>query len=102
MKIANPKIEVPDTCEMNDKDYITRVLTYLKDIEKNYAIALTEASNEYLYKIYFTHFDKISKMQREVYEHMFANGWYEMQTAKTSDIESKFNMLRQELSSLDK
>ncbi len=35
-QISNPKTEVPTGIELNDKDYITSLLTCLKDIEKNY------------------------------------------------------------------
>ena len=96
MKISNPKTEVPSSCDLNDKDYMTRCLTYLKDIEKNYAVALTEASNETLYSKYLDQFKVISQMQRDIYEVMFNNGWYELQTASFSDITTKYNTLSKE------
>ena len=51
-KIGNPKVEVPTGIALNDKDYITSLLTCLKDMEKNYVIAMSEASNESLYDIF--------------------------------------------------
>ena len=55
-KITNPKTETPTGINMNDKDYITCLLTALKEMSKNYATAMTEASNEYLYNSYFSIF----------------------------------------------
>lgn len=51
-KITNPKTEVPKGMALNDKDYLNMTLSLLKDIEKNYAISLTEASNENLFAKY--------------------------------------------------
>ncbi len=73
-QISNPKVEVEKGIDLNDKDYITCVLTSLKELEKNYAIALTEASNEELFQKYFNIFENISRLQREVYEVMFKKG----------------------------
>ena len=47
--ISNPKIEVPSGMNLNDKDYISNLLSDLKCMEKNFAVVLTEASNEELY-----------------------------------------------------
>ena len=51
-QISNPKKEVPKGIGMNDKDYITKLLSCLKEMEKNYVVAMTEASNENLYNKY--------------------------------------------------
>ena len=48
-KISNPKTEVPTGRTLNDKDYLNCLLTTLKEMGKNYATVLTEASNENLY-----------------------------------------------------
>ena len=79
-KIENPETKVLKGMELNDKDYLTLLLTSLKDIEKNYVIAMTEASNEYLYKQLEEVFLQIADFQREVYEVMFQNGWYKLET----------------------
>ena len=49
-KVSNPKTEVSKGIKMNDKDYVTCLISCLKDMEKNYVIAMTEASNENLYQ----------------------------------------------------
>ena len=50
-QVKNPKTEVPTGTNLNDKDYISSLLSSLKDMVKNYTIALTEASNESLYQV---------------------------------------------------
>ena len=51
-QISNPKVDVPTGKTLNDKDYLNCLLSSLKEMTKNYAIALTEASNETLYNDY--------------------------------------------------
>ena len=48
-KISNPKVEVSKGIGFNDKDYITWLLNILKEMEKNYVIMMSEASNEKFY-----------------------------------------------------
>ena len=98
--ISNPKIEVPTGIKLNDKDYVTALLSCLKEMIKNYAIVLTEASNEKLYQEYKTMFDEYANLQREVYELMFRKGWYSLEKAEKEKIDSKYQMLNQEFSDL--
>lgn len=96
-KISNPKTEVPNTPEMNDKDYITTMLSIEKQMVKDFAVALTEASNTDLYNDYYDMFDEVSNMQRQIYNLMFKKGWYSLEKAEESKITQKLNMLEQEL-----
>lgn len=100
-KVSNPKIEVPGGMALNEKDYISELLSCLKAMEKNYAVALTEASNEDLYNRYYTMFSEVSRLQREVYEVMFRHGWYCLEKAESNKISQKAGMLNQELQSLN-
>ena len=50
--ISNPKTEVSKGTSLNDKDYMNSLLGTLKEMVKNYAVALTEASNENLYNTF--------------------------------------------------
>jgi len=99
-KICNPKTEVPTGKSLNDKDYLNCLLTTLKEMVKNYSTVLTEASNENLYNNYKEMFDRYIKMQREVYELMFRNGWYSLEKAEMQKINSKIQMLSQEITDL--
>lgn len=100
-KISNPKVEVPSGIKMNDKDYVTCLLSCLKDMEKNYVIAMTEASCESLYKSHSSVFLEIAKLQREVYEVMFRKGWYSLEKAEEQKITEKYQMLSQEYQDLN-
>lgn len=99
--INNKKTEVENGTMLNDKDYINDLLSCLKEMTKNYAVALTEASNEYLYNEFKEVFDKISKMQREVFELMFRNGWYSLEEVKGTKLKDKYKTLNEELKTLE-
>ena len=102
MKITNKKTLIPQNKYLNDKDYVNRLLTTLKDLEKNYVVMLTETSNEYLYNRLYNQFKSISKLQREVYETMFKYGWYELETADSNKINTKLGTLCNEFTNLSK
>lgn len=99
-KICNPKTEVPNGTKLNDKDYLNSTLSLLKDMEKNYAMVLTEVSNEYLFSKYNNMFDNIKNLQREVFELAFKNGWYVLEKAQENKITEKYNTLNQEFTDL--
>ena len=99
-KIENPKVEVPNGIELNEKDYCTCLLTTLKDMEKNYVIAMTEASNEWLYGKYREIFLDLAELQRELYMLMFQKGWYQMECVDTKKIKEKYTMLEQDYKAL--
>ncbi len=100
-KISNPKKEVPKGIALNEKDYITSLLTCLKDLVKNYTIAMTEASNEALYNNHKNAFLNLISFQREVYEVMFKNGWYMLEKEETQKINQKLETLNQEYQDLE-
>lgn len=99
-QIKNPKTEVSKGMSLNEKDYLTSLLTSLKNMEKNYCIAMTEASCEELYQKHLETFLNISAMQREVYELMFLNGWYVLEKAENNKIQDKYQTLNQDLNDL--
>lgn len=99
-KIKNDKTEVSNGLELNDKDYINSLLSSLKDLSKNYIIALTEASNEFLYQKLSATLNQILSLQRKAYELMFEKGWYVLEKCDSAKINSKLDMLNQELNNL--
>lgn len=99
-EIKNPKVEVPKGMELNDKDHLGDLLSALKCIEKDYIVAMTEASNEHLYQSFNTMFSEIARMQREVFELMFKKGWYQLEKAESTKIDQKAQMLGVELADL--
>jgi len=100
-QIKNTKTEVPTGIKLNDKDYLNSLLSCLKEIVKNYAVVLTEASNENLYNTYKTMFDKYIELQRNVFELAFRKGWYTLETAEPNKVSNKYLMLNQEYTDLN-
>ena len=99
-QISNPKVEVPTGISLNEKDYITCLLTTLKEMSKGYVTAITEASNESLFNVYKEILEKVSNLQREVYELMFRKGWYILEKCDAIKINSKYQTLSQEYTDL--
>lgn len=100
-QIANPKVEVPTGISCNDKDYINSLLSCLKEMSKNYVMAMNEASNESLYEKYKEVFLVLTSLQREVYELMFRKGWYSLENVDTQKISQNSQMLSQEYQDLN-
>lgn len=100
-QISNPKVEVPTGIACNDKDYINSLLSCLKEMSKNYVVAMTEASNEALFEKHKQVFLTLIALQREVYELMFQKGWYILEQADEEKISSKQQMLSKEYQDLN-
>lgn len=100
-KISNPKTKTPTGISMNDKDYISSLLTCLKELSKNYTTASNEASNESLFNSYNSVYQEIINLQREVYELMFRKGWYSLEVAESTKINEKYSTLLQEYQDLE-
>jgi spore coat protein CotF len=99
-KVSNPKVEVPAGISCNDKDYLNTLLSCLKEMSKNYVMAMSEASNECLYEKHKQVFLSLISLQREVYELMFRKGWYSLEQAEIQKISQKLQMLSQEYQDL--
>ena len=100
--IKNKMVQVPKGTKLNDEDYLNSVLTSFKEMSKNYSIALTESSNEALYKTLKKQYDVIINMQRSLYELMFEYGWYSLEKASKTSLDSKYNTLNTQLKDLEK
>ena len=100
-QISNTKVEVAKGMNLNEKDYMNSLLSSLKEMVKNYAVALTEASNENLYNQFKEMFDEYANLQREVFEAMFRKGWYSLEPAQEEKINTKHQTLKQEYTDLN-
>ena len=100
-KISNPKIDIENGICMNDKDYMTLLLSTIKCMEKNTTVFLTETSNEILFKKIDNIFNKYKDLQRKVFESMFRKGLYELESVEETKINNKLKTLNQDLESLD-
>ena len=100
MKITNQKTKVDKDIFLNDEDYLNRLLFCLKELSKLYQVALTEFSNEQLYSYFKKDLDNVLKLQRETFEVMFVNGWYELSTVDNSEINTKIKNYTTEFDAL--
>ena len=100
-QIKNQKVEALTGVKLNDKDYLNALLSRLKEMNKNYAVALTELSNEYLFGEYKIMFDNCSLLQRQIYETIFRKGWYIVEVVDNQKIKQKSQCLNQELMDLN-
>ena len=100
-QIKNQEVTVESGTKMNDKDYMNSLLGTLKELTKNYALILTEASNEKLYEEYKQAFEVFSHLQREIYELMFQKGWYVIEKSDVSKILTEKQKLSAELTKLN-
>lgn len=100
-QIKNDKVNVPTGIVLNDKDYINSLLSTLKELNKNYVLALTEASNEVLFNEYKNMFEQFNLLQREVFELMFKKGWYVLSKAENEKIIQKYDCLNKEFNDLN-
>lgn len=100
-KVSNPKTEVQKGPNLNEKDYMTDLLSTEKAMLKNYTVGLTEASNEQLHQVYKEMFNEISMLQRKIYEVMFKNGWYELEKVEGVKLQEKLTKLNQELTDMN-
>lgn len=85
-KVLNPKVEVPQTIDMSDENYLNDLLECLKNMVNNYSYALNEASNRALYNIIKPIFDETSNLQRLFFDYAFARGWYCLEKADQQKI----------------
>ena len=99
-QISNPKVEVPTGISCNDKDYLNSLLSCLKEMSKNYVMAMTEASNESLFEKHKQVFLTLISLQREVYELMFRKAWYILEKSDTQKINQKLQTLSNEYQDL--
>jgi len=86
-QIKNPKTEVPQTPEMNDRDWLNDQLSYEKYLTAGYSIAMNEASHERLYNDINRIFTETQECQRNLYNMMFKKGWYNLEAAPIQHIQ---------------
>ena len=75
-KIKNEKVEVENSIELNDQDFLNDILETEKNMSNNLSIALNEMSNKVLFKEIFDIFKDSKDLAREAYCIAFQNGWY--------------------------
>ncbi len=88
--IKNEEIKVPKNCYMNESDILNDILISYKHLVTSYGIALNEASNKKIYKLFMNNFQTISNMQAELFECAFKKGWYQLESAEPVKINQTY------------
>ena len=83
-----------------EKDNLNIVLSYIKDITKNYILASTELSCDTLYKPIIKATEEFSNLQRKVYEKAFKHGFYKLETVNSTNINKLYKNLSKEIDNL--
>ncbi|MFB4166199.1 spore coat protein [Alteribacillus sp. JSM 102045] len=89
-KIRNPKTEVPQTPEMNDRDFLNDMLTTEKYMTDAYSTAMNEASHENLYNDMSLIFNETQNCQRNLFNLMFKKGWYSFEAAEQQTLDQSY------------
>jgi spore coat protein CotF len=90
-KIQNTETQVPNTPELNDRDYIDLLLNDEKKMTvMGYGNALNEASNEFLFNEIFKIYQETQQKQREIYNLMFQKGWYSVTAEQKQKLDQTY------------
>lgn len=89
-KIQNPKTQVPQTSQMNDRDFANDMLATGKHMTDAYSTALNEASHESLYQDLSMIFKETQDCQRSFYNLMFKKGWYSVEAAPQQKLQQDY------------
>ncbi|MBB6450265.1 spore coat protein CotF [Geomicrobium halophilum] len=88
--IQNPKTTVPETKEMNDKDFITDLLSTEKYMTTSYGTAMNEASHNSLYQDISMVCNESHQCLRELFNTMFQKGWYTLEPAPVQTLQQSY------------
>lgn len=99
-KISNPQVEVLQSSEMNDRDYLNTLLEIEKNMSNNLSIALNEASCDKLFNAEFLLFTETKGMARDLYDMMFECGWYSLEKEEKVKIDECLKELEPKLNQL--
>ena len=84
----------------NDQDKVMILIELEKNLVKNYATAITEASNRKLEDMFLDFFDITESIQRDAYELAWNNGWYELEEVEAKKITETTKKLNQRMDEL--
>jgi len=100
-KIQNEETKVQKDTKFNDIDILNDTLLTFKYLVDNFAIALNEASNKWIYDNYNSIFEKLTIAQANLFQFSFQKGWYKIEEADKTKINESFkeyNKKQKELS----
>lgn len=77
------------------------VLSKFKELEKNYTVALTEASCDELYEELKKDFDKVADFQRKLFNEMNSKGYYKLKYSNKEEIKDLIDELNTKYDQID-
>jgi spore coat protein CotF len=86
--MGEPKVKGP---EMNDRDRINDILATVKYMTNGYNVGLNEMQNPRLRQVVQAVLNETHQAQAQIFDHMFANGWYKMKVADQQEIDAAHN-----------
>ena len=99
-KIKNPQVNILKTNEMNDKDYLNVLLEIEKNLSNNISTALNEVSCEKIFNLEFIMFTEIKGLVRDLFEMLFASGWYDIEIEDKEKMQESLNEFETNLNQL--
>lgn len=85
--VGVPKIKGP---ELNDRDIVNDALAMEKYLTDGYNVFVREASHQALHQVAMNNFADAHRMARDLYELMFAKGWYKLSSASGQEVNQAF------------
>ena len=85
-KIQNEETKIKKDTTYNDIDILNDTLLTFKFLVDNFAIALNEASNKWIYDNYNSLFEKLTIAQANLFQFSFSKGWYKLEEAEKAKI----------------
>lgn len=98
--LKNTKVKVSNNVVFNDEDILNDVLISFKHLVSSYAIALNEASNKEIYKLFYNVFSSSSKIQALLFDTSFKLGWYQIECADENKIENTYEKFNSNLTQI--
>jgi len=89
--LKNNKTAVKKGKKLNDEDILNDILISMKHLVSSYGIAVNEASNKNIYKLFSSLLNNSSKLQAELFDMSFKKGWYTIETADNKKINNAYN-----------
>ncbi|WP_280769439.1 spore coat protein [Salipaludibacillus daqingensis] len=93
-KIQNPKTQIPETPQMNDRDYINDILATEKYMTGSYSTALNEASHQGFYGDLQGIFNESQQCQRNLFNLMFEKGWYSFEASDSQKLTESYQQFQ--------
>lgn len=79
--------QVPQTPQMNDRDYLNDILATEKYLTDSFNVAAREASHDALFQDVMSILTETHQVARNVYQLMFKKGWYKVEQANPLQVD---------------